>query len=780
MARLYTMGFETQIFSSTPALHGEGDLGSGNTVTSAGTQGHDTSVQRSGSACASFAAGSQNRLDLAITGVLDRTYYYRGYVRFSDATPSAQYQIISPFTTSVPVTVRINTNGTLTLNDSTNAQIGAASAALSDNTWYRVELKIMVPTAGNGQVELRVDGTTVAASTYAVTNIALSALRFGCLTAAGSGTVYFDDVAINDDQGANQNSWPGSGKVILLKPTSQNSIGNWEGPQTTGSDTTGLHDNVDNVPPLGVNHNDADAAAGLYVFNGVSAANNNFDVNVQSYTAAGIGSGDTIQLCQALARMSVNTTTGTNTGAVAGVSNPACTAQTGRNLEQQAVASTEPAGWKSIKSQVAYAPSVTLGTEPVVRCTKEVANANNAMCDLMGLLVEYTPVTATPVDGPVLDLKWDLTGTPSATSTLKWDMVAQVSGPVLDLLFDLRAEANAPARSLLWDTRSQADGIVLDLRWDLGAQVSASSTLKWDLAAAVSAAQQRLLWDLRSEANGIVLDLRWDLAGAVSGIVLDLPWDLRAQADGIILDLKWDLSGAVVQTATLKWDLAAATNGPVLDLLWDLATLGGAVNGDPERLIWDLRSSVAATETLIWDLRAEATAPPERLIWDLWAEASGIKLDLRWDLRSPVSGIVLDLPWDLRAAVNASADRLLWDLRSQMTGSALALLWDLRAARAQLLRLLWDVVGLDDLVALGTNRSAAFTETDTTAMIVGAIAMATDFESPDPSADFVAVAARRAVINEAVRSASFATPEPSADFETPETVTALITDEWPD
>src|SRR6266576_2199201 len=51
-------------------------------------------------------------------------------------------------------------------------------------------------------------------------------ISFGAAdTVAATYTAYIDDVALNDTTGANQNTWPGEGKVVLLVPTADSAKG---------------------------------------------------------------------------------------------------------------------------------------------------------------------------------------------------------------------------------------------------------------------------------------------------------------------------------------------------------------------------------------------------------------------------------------------------------------------------------------------------------------------------------------------------------------------------
>src|SRR5262245_25811913 len=144
MARLATVGFESQIFSGTPAIHGEGGSLA---VQTSGTVSVETTTVRSGAGAMAVDQGAANytQLNNAIS-VLDRAYFVRGYFRFTDATPATLTPLIVANINAVTqATVRVSAFGAVSLRDN-SSQIGSASAVLSDNTWYRVELKIIVPT----------------------------------------------------------------------------------------------------------------------------------------------------------------------------------------------------------------------------------------------------------------------------------------------------------------------------------------------------------------------------------------------------------------------------------------------------------------------------------------------------------------------------------------------------------------------------------------------------------------------------------------------------------
>ena len=381
MARLVTAGFETQRIATTAVTTAEGEA---NFVAASATV--ETTVKRTGLACHKIVnAQGYDRWD--ITGVLDRTYFARAYFRMS-AAPSAQCYLIDFFATARACTLRLNTNGKVGLYNSAGTLIGSESAVLSADTWYRLEVSCNIPTAGNGTVEARIDGTAfVGPTTASVTNAALANMRIG----QGNGvtptfTLYWDDVAVNDDQGASQNSWPGPGAVYLLLPAADNAAGTWTKP---GGATTGLSTSVDNTPPVGIADStlSADAEKQLRNPNNSTSA---YDTDVQSYDEAGVPAGETVKVVQALARLGKSTT-----GAAAAtgqlVSNPAEPGTFTTDFRGSgANAGTDPAGWRTYRGAAIYDPSVTRATRPVVRVSN-AATTGTKLVDLMGVYVESAP-----------------------------------------------------------------------------------------------------------------------------------------------------------------------------------------------------------------------------------------------------------------------------------------------------------------------------------------------------------------------------------------------------
>lgn len=261
------------------------------------------------------------------------------------------------------------------------------------DTWHMAEVGLL--TNSNIAINrwiIRLNGVQVAdvtggfSSATAVNGFSVGPSTFN--TGADTGNYYVDDAAFNDDQGANQNSWPGPGHVALLKPISDNARGaNW----TAGAGgTTNLWDAVNNTPPVGVAL--ASATNTSQVKNAAKDSAGTYDANVQSYTTGGLGAADTVTLTQPIAVIGNGAATARSM-AVTGVSNPASAEVLGNTLAT--AAGTFPTGWTTLFGTVSYAPAVTLGTSPVVRVRRNTSNNTDAnMACFMGMIVESVPGVA--------------------------------------------------------------------------------------------------------------------------------------------------------------------------------------------------------------------------------------------------------------------------------------------------------------------------------------------------------------------------------------------------
>lgn len=429
MARLLTSGAE--IGYATNVGGGAGPRPDGQLSALNGVITAQSAIVRSGSFAWKFdsTAGNLSAFisfydSLATAFASGTTAFLRVYIQLAQI-PTTDVDIIT-FGNS---RARITSAGTLVLwNNNLSHQVGSPSSALSLNTWYRVELSLLFQSAANDTAELRLDGSTVATITEAFTTTLTSAdFSIGWITAPGTSIVmYMDDLAINDSTGANQNTWPGDGKIVLLKPTADSAVGS--GWTDSAASATGLSASVDNEPPTGI----ADTTAnGGHQIRNASSATASYDAILTSYSAAGIGGADVIKVLTPLINTGAPVVTSAKTGSVGVVSNPTIAniafvngATAAANFWSGNAAGTFPTGWKWEKGTVTYNPSVTVGTAPVMRVTITGGTTTRiAMVDFMGVYVEYVPSgTAYTESATVATIT-----TPSATDVAAYVESATIS-----------------------------------------------------------------------------------------------------------------------------------------------------------------------------------------------------------------------------------------------------------------------------------------------------------------------------------------------------------------
>lgn len=133
--------------------------------------------------------------------------------------------------------------------DGTTVFSSNSMAAMTEGNWYVLQGKCFLH-ASTGNIVLKINGSTVASYTGNTTSAgtAIDSVQFGS-RGLGSTTgigfdIYLDDIAINDDSGSYENSYPSLGGVYLLKPTGTGSQSDW-----TRSAGTENYQAVDELPP---------------------------------------------------------------------------------------------------------------------------------------------------------------------------------------------------------------------------------------------------------------------------------------------------------------------------------------------------------------------------------------------------------------------------------------------------------------------------------------------------------------------------------------------------
>lgn len=320
------------------------------------------------------------------TGVVTRTYRCRVAVYVQAYDNSTIQNIVNLLETggNVGVALSLNTSGQIVLsNASTNATL-ATGPVLTKGQWHVWELQ-WVPTSGASQGWL--DGVSIGTGTTGTTAATAMALQLGVsnnVSTHAVANIFFDNVALNDDQGASQNGLCGTlNRVVLLLPASDSSTTGF----TAGAGgTTNLFNAVKNTPPVGVVL--ASGTNTSQIKDATSNTTDNYVALTQSYGAAGVLG--PIVLIQGVVNHG-NSSVTSRTYGINVTANPAggveVTGATGTTA-----AGTYPTGWTTLKTAPIYAPTLTQSSGAGLTFRKGTASTDSAMADFMGLYVEYTPV----------------------------------------------------------------------------------------------------------------------------------------------------------------------------------------------------------------------------------------------------------------------------------------------------------------------------------------------------------------------------------------------------
>ncbi len=324
MARLWSSGAESQ--SVTANVEFTSATSSGATI--------DTSTFRSGAASLLTNNNSEEGFFRFTASDTAACYYFRAYFRITDL-PAALAIMIRLRTAAggALVSVRANSDGTLELwNDEDTAQVDVDSTALSLNTWYRLELKLDATTLSSTSVEAKIDGTTFASGTIA---LATGVSLFGCGVIASSFIANIDDLAINDTSGSFENSWPGEGEIIHLRPSAAGDNADWDV-------TSAVYTSIDEVTP-----NDATDFIDSTTDEDIS------DFNIDD-TPAALESDDTINCVQVGWRFNDSTSIA-DFAVVLRIKS-----DTGGTVEESAAQTIPDSTWKTNKIAVPYNYHLTL------------------------------------------------------------------------------------------------------------------------------------------------------------------------------------------------------------------------------------------------------------------------------------------------------------------------------------------------------------------------------------------------------------------------------------
>lgn len=379
MARIVTCGWET------------GSTSEANATLTGSNWSIDTGVPYEGSRCLKGDAGAAaaNQYAMYTTGAAIGTKIsYRFRLRFP-ANPALQTSIFAFSSTGTTLTttqVRLSTAGKIQFYNAGSAA-GSESAALAVDTWHLVEGSITIGTGSVDAAELSVNGVSLYSATgISITDTLITSFVGPTIqTNAGNNwAAYFDGLKINDGGGSSETGLPNAGALVLLLPAAESSDGSWTKP---GGGTTNTYTSVDNVPPVSIADTTSSGDAEKQLRN--PTANDAYALTLQSYTAA--GASGTINGLHPVAVVGAPSSTQAKTGSLEGVSNPAITALSFSNYHSGTNAGTFPTGWKYVYGTYASAPSVTLGTQPVIRLNITGGTTSRiALAAFAGMYAEWT------------------------------------------------------------------------------------------------------------------------------------------------------------------------------------------------------------------------------------------------------------------------------------------------------------------------------------------------------------------------------------------------------
>lgn len=240
----------------------------------------------------------------------DGPFYTRFYLRVA-TRPSATNMIFSlenQISGDAILNIRLTSAGALELYN-VATQVGSDSSVLALDTWYRIEVLLDASGgAGADTYTARIDGVNFASSTTQTAPGGVAYWRFGgniLFEAQSTGDWFFDDIAINNNSGSNQNSWPGEGKIVHILPNAAGDSNQWLHDDGTAADTNNYTE-CDEVTP---------DDATTYVKRTTTGTLTD-DYNCQSSSDLGIASSDTITLVSVGVRAGATSATSTNRGGV--------------------------------------------------------------------------------------------------------------------------------------------------------------------------------------------------------------------------------------------------------------------------------------------------------------------------------------------------------------------------------------------------------------------------------------------------------------------------------
>src|SRR3954447_21432531 len=347
----------------------------------------------SGSGAFQMDSSSQNFVQMNWTKTPNRWFYSRCWFQTTLIPASGnQHPVAFVYdgTSTLVHTVYVLAGGLL----SRDILVGGAptSAAISANQWNCLQIGTWGDGTSAARLVLRLNGVQFDDFTTSLTPANYGDnVRFGAPN-GGWGIYTLDDIALNDETGPEQNSWPGiTGKIGLLKPVADHAVGaDWA--LGTGTAPAGTAwDSVNNTPPLGVPNAQAgsDPKQIRNVVSNILGPAADADFRLSAYSTV-VPGGSSVRVLQTLAHLAQSSSSATQSAELGFVS-PAETRPT--VTVPNTIAATYPNNWYGLRGGWIYNPGSLLSDQAVVRLGKRTATTNALLCSALGAYVEYSTGT---------------------------------------------------------------------------------------------------------------------------------------------------------------------------------------------------------------------------------------------------------------------------------------------------------------------------------------------------------------------------------------------------
>lgn len=302
---------------------------------------------------------------------IGNTIYVRFYFRYATKPTSGDeeiFTVLSGTSATQKMSLRLDDDGTLNAyNTNAGALIGSSTAALSQDTWYRIEV-LCQTSSSTADVEVLVDGNSEIFNANVNTNgTGCGRVLLGKQIDRNSNTidVFYDDLSISTT------GYPGAGQISKLSPNANGATMEWTS-GTGASDYT----QVDETPRNFADYVMSTTAGGdIALFALESSATGGISGTIAAVKAVTTG------------RENTTVTSATSVRVVSGgttVDTTAFNGTTSTHTLSSLVMETDPdtaAAW------------TTTGID-ALEVGQVEANAVNKICDSVYLMVDYVPAAA--------------------------------------------------------------------------------------------------------------------------------------------------------------------------------------------------------------------------------------------------------------------------------------------------------------------------------------------------------------------------------------------------